>query len=155
MWNTIEISKVEVFRRFSKFFEGFEVRMANLKQIQRFVSKIKCPDPGKLVKLCSYLSSCHFLAVLFTIFTKIWITKNFKTFFLTFFCFYLLPEKLLQLYQNFCKVYQISKKIEKFSFKVCWFQLFLVTILASVFFPFWGHFLPKCIKSNQFGQSFR
>ena len=45
--------------------------MANFKQIQRFVSKIKCPDPGKLVKLCSYLSSCHFLAVLFTNFTKI------------------------------------------------------------------------------------
>ena len=30
--------------------------MANFKQIQRFVSKIKCPDPGKLVKLCSYQS---------------------------------------------------------------------------------------------------
>ena len=143
MRTTIEISKVEVFRRFSKF---FEVRIANLKQIQRFVSKIKCPDPGKLVKLCSYLSSCHFLAVLFTIFTKIWITKNFKTFFLTFFCFYLLPEKLLQLYQNFCKVYQISKKIEKFSFKVCWFQLFLVTILASVFFSFQKTFFAKMYK---------
>ena len=114
--------------------------MANFKQIQRFVSKIKCPDPGKLVKLCSYLSSCHFLAVLFTNFTKIWITKISKLFFWHFFCFYLLPEKLLQLYQNFCKVYQINKKNEKFSFKVCWFQLFLVTILASVFFLLWGYF---------------
>ena len=125
------------------------------KQIQRFVSKIKCPDPGKLVKLCSYLSSCHFLAVLFTIFTKIWITKNFKFFFWHFFVFICYQKNFCNYIKIFAKSTKLVRKSKNLVLKSVDFNFFWSQFWQVYFFPFWGHFLPKCIKSNQFGQSFR